>query len=107
MDSTSRVIAVRVQALFYVPNAFTPDGDDKNNIFSPVMTAGVDPQHYNLKIYNRWGETLFESNNFWVGWDGTYGGKVVKEGVYTWKINFTKLNSSNVITQKGTVVLIK
>src|SRR5690554_1161724 len=56
VDSTSRIVPVKDQTIFYVPNAFTPDGDDRNNTFQPIMTVGVDPDNYKLEIYNRWGE---------------------------------------------------
>jgi len=78
--------------LFYIPNCFTPDDDEHNQFFQPIFTSGFDPSDYNLFIYNRWGEVVFESHDATVGWDGSYGGKreinVVQDGVYTWKIEF-------------------
>jgi gliding motility-associated-like protein len=60
-----------------------------NQLFKPVFTSGYDPFDYTMLIYNRWGEVLFESHNAEFGWDGTYGADgLVKEGVYTWKIEF-------------------
>lgn len=107
IDSASRTVTIVDQTIFYVPNAFTPDGDDNNNVFLPIMTVGVDPQNYKLEIYNRWGERLFESNDYSIGWDGTYGNQIVKEGMYTWKISFSELKSDDVIVKTGVVVLIK
>ena len=75
--------------ILYVPNTFTPDGDDYNEVFLPVLTSGFDPENYVLFIYNRWGELIFESHNHLVGWDGTYGVGhkfPVQDGTYTWKI---------------------
>jgi gliding motility-associated-like protein len=74
--------------IFYVPNTFTPDDDEFNQWFQPVFTSGYDPYSFNLLIFNRWGEIIFESNDSTIGWDGTYHGEIVKEGVYTWKITF-------------------
>lgn len=74
--------------IYYVPNTFTPDGDEFNNLFTPVFTAGFDPYDYTLQIYNRWGELIFESNDSHTGWDGTYSGKLVPDGAYTWQIEF-------------------
>ena len=107
IDSTIRFVPVRDQTIYYVPNAFTPDGDDINNVFLPIMSVGVDPQEYQLEIYNRWGEKLFESNDYTIGWDGTYGGKIVKEGMYTWKIKFTEMKTDHKITEKGAVILLR
>ncbi len=71
----------------YVPNTFTPDGNGANEIFKPVM-EGFDPDDFELLIFNRWGDIIFESHNMEVGWDGTFAGQdyQVQDGVYTWKI---------------------
>lgn len=87
-DTTSRIVIVKDQLLFYVPNAFTPDGDEHNNVFLPIMTAGFSPATYEFYVYNRWGELIFESKDAQVGWDGTYGGSMVQVGLYTWVIRF-------------------
>ncbi len=84
--------------IFYVPNAFTPDNDEFNQGFVPVFSSGFDPYNFNMLIFDRWGEIIFESNNSAAGWDGTYMGKPVKEGVYTWKIEFKRAeNDANQI----------
>lgn len=85
-DSTENVIQIKGDELFYVPNTFTPDGDEHNHVFSPVFTAGYDPANFQLIIYNRWGEQIFESLNSTIGWDGYYNGIVCPVGTYTWKI---------------------
>jgi gliding motility-associated-like protein len=88
VDSTSQVITVQDHQVFYVPNTFTPDGDELNQTFDPVFTSGFDPNSYRFSVYNRWGELLFESLDYQTGWDGTYGGKMMPQGVYIWKIEF-------------------
>jgi gliding motility-associated-like protein len=92
IDTTSSIIQIKEDLLFYIPNCFTPDDDEHNQFFQPIFTSGFDPTDYNLFIYNRWGEIVFESHDATVGWDGSYGGKseitVVQDGVYTWKIEF-------------------
>jgi gliding motility-associated-like protein len=87
-DTAYAIVQVQEDLIFYVPNTFTPDGDAYNELFLPIFTSGFDPDDYNLLIFNRWGEVLFESNNSNFGWDGTYGGKIVKDGTYVWKIEF-------------------
>lgn len=88
-DTAYRIVIVKDQLLFYVPNTFTPDGDEHNNIFLPIMTAGFSPATYEFLIYNRWGEVVFESKDTEVGWDGTYaGGGMSQVGIYTWVIRF-------------------
>jgi gliding motility-associated-like protein len=85
-DSTCRIITFTDDFLIYIPNAFTPDGNEGNNVFVPVLPEGAKIEKYRLLIFNRWGETVFESLNPWVGWDGTYHGLEVPEGVYIWTI---------------------
>lgn len=85
-DTKTSIIFVRDELIFYVPNTFTPDGDDFNEVFKPVMTSGFDEYNYTLYIFNRWGEVLFESHNANVGWDGTFQGELVRDGTYVWKI---------------------
>lgn len=83
-DSTSQVISLRDELIFYVPNSFTPDGDEFNNVFKPVFGTGFTPDDYSLMVYNRWGETVFHSQDLFTGWDGTYNGSPVQQGTYSW-----------------------
>ena len=82
------------ELIFYVPNTYTPDDDMYNQVFKPVFTSGFDPYNYNLSIFNRWGELIFESNDVNIGWDGSYGSdgeiSLVQDGTYTWKINYKR-----------------
>ena len=87
-DTAYAIIEVQEDLIFYVPNTFTPDGDNYNETFQPIFTSGFDPYDFNLLIFNRWGEVIFESHNANIGWNGTYGGKIVKDGTYIWKIEF-------------------
>jgi len=92
----SVVIEYVEETIFYVPNAFTPDEDEYNQTWGPVFTQGFDPFNFELFIYDRWGELIWESHDASVGWDGTYQGALqigalgmsCQEGVYTWKINY-------------------
>jgi gliding motility-associated-like protein len=87
-DQTQLVLIMNEQEIFYVPNTFTPDGDNYNQMFLPIFTSGFDPFNYELLIFNRWGELVFESHDVNIGWDGTYSAKAfdAQDGVYTWKI---------------------
>jgi gliding motility-associated-like protein len=90
-DTETQTIEIPENLIYYVPNTFTPDGNKFNNIFSPIITEGVQLETYHLKIYNRWGELLFESYDSLVGWDGTYDGKIAKSDNYLWLIEFIEL----------------
>ncbi len=106
-DTVSRIVQINGQTVFYVPNAFTPDGDELNNIFMPVMTTGFDPSDYSFVIYNRWGEIVFETFDVHVGWDGTYQGKLIQDGVYVWSLNFKHNSEDHRFARKGSVTLIR
>lgn len=106
-DTASIIVKVMEDIVFYVPNAFTPDGDQFNNIFKPIMTSGFRLDSYTLLVYNRWGELLFESNDPEYGWDGTYQGKISQDGTYKWVILFKAKESSDSFRYDGFVTLIK
>lgn len=84
-DSITQLIIIDGIFTLYVPNAFTPDGDGLNDIFMP-MGDGVDVENYQLLIYDRWGELIWQTKDFGAGWDGTYKGYNAPDAVYVWKI---------------------
>lgn len=92
VDTAYSTIQVTEELLFFVPNTFTPDLDNYNEMFQPVFTSGFDPQTYTMLIFNRWGEVIFETHNTEIGWTGSYGNKgevgLIQDGTYTWKIEF-------------------
>ena len=99
-DSTQVFIQIKGEEIYYVPNTFTPDGDEHNNTFFPVFTSGYDPNQFEMIIYDRWGEELvrfFDSNE---NWDGTYNGVKCPEGTYVWRINYVvpETNESKMIS---------
>jgi gliding motility-associated-like protein len=103
-DSTDLTVFIDNDVIIYVPNAFTPDDDAYNQTFEPVIASIID--QYNLLIYNRWGEIIFESFNKNVGWDGTYNGVRVQDGTYTWQITIST-NGTNKIVKYGHVSVIR
>jgi gliding motility-associated-like protein len=93
--------------IYYIPNTFTPNGDEVNNTFQPVFFSGFDPQHYYFSIYNRWGEIIFESFNPAYGWDGTYGNKMLESATYVWKLQFKEKQNDKEHYLTGHLNLIK
>ena len=106
-DTTYHKLPFIEETVYFVPNSFTPDGDNHNETFKPIFTSGFDPYSYTMQLFNRWGELIFESNNSNVGWDGTYGGKIVQDGVYVWKISFKTANNDERIEVVGHISLIR
>ena len=68
-------------SVLLMPNAFSPNGDGINDIYKP-KEGYQNIKEFHAYIYNRWGQKLFEWSDPATGWDGTYKGKPVKEGVY-------------------------
>jgi gliding motility-associated-like protein len=106
-DSKIIVIFIENPLIYYVPNTFTPNGDEKNNIFQPVFFSGFDSYSFHMTIYNRWGEIIFESFDVSKGWDGTFRNKLVPDGVYTWTISFKKYNNDSKTILNGHVNVLK
>lgn len=88
----------------YVPTGFTPNGDGKNDKFTP-FPVGMKSYNY-FRVFNRWGQVVFQTRKMNEGWDGTIGGQLQPEGIYIWMIEgLTK--DDRVITKKGSIMLIK
>jgi gliding motility-associated-like protein len=71
-----------------VPNAFTPNGDGLNDFFSPLFPCQVDD--YELQIFNRWGQKVFQSAQLADAWDGNYQGQPAPAEVYFWLLRYTE-----------------
>ena len=88
LTSDSILIDVEtVQEKLYFPNAFTPDGDGNNDIFSAIGLTN-DVSVYHLVIFNRWGQQVFETSNPNDGWDGRYTGEILGPAVYAYKVAY-------------------
>ncbi len=107
-DEAIRHIEIKNEVIFYVPNAFSPGYDGSNDIFNPVMTAGIDIYKYKFSVFNRWGELLFVTNDISKGWDGSYrGSELVQNGVYVWQIEYSVFNKDERVTEQGIVNVIR
>jgi gliding motility-associated-like protein len=95
------------QLLYYVPNSFTPDGNQYNQYWRPVFTSGFDPAEFHLTIFNRWGNTVWESYSATASWDGTYNNTLCQDGVYTYKIWFGDKETDAKYTVTGHITLIR
>jgi gliding motility-associated-like protein len=93
--------------IFYIPNSFTPNGDERNNTFKPIITSGVDLFNYSFYIYNRWGQVIWESYNPNTGWDGTFNTIMCQDGVYTWKLKFKTPKTDEIKEFMGSLTLIR
>ncbi len=108
-DTTSYQIQFDAEFVYYIPNTFTPDGNEINQIFLPIFSNSINPENYRLSIYNRWGEVIFESLNPANGWDGSYGNdkKPCQPGIYTYVVTYRIPNENQSRTISGHVNLIR
>lgn len=86
LDTVIKVVEVVDEFQLFVPNTFSPNADQLNDVFQP---KGIGVRDYHLEVFDRWGELLFESVDFIQGWDGTYKGSGCQMDSYVWKIKLT------------------
>jgi gliding motility-associated-like protein len=92
-----------MQGLF-VPSAFTPNNDGKNDDFKPLLFGNI--EEYRFTVYNRWGQVVFSTTTPGQGWNGSFGGQPQNTNVFTWLCQY-KLKNENFKVEKGIVTLIK
>jgi len=87
-----------------MPNAFTPNNDNLNDVFDVKFPFAVTNFHF--VVTNRWGQAVFETTDIHKGWDGTFQGLPAPGDIYLWVISFTDINNKSQ-QQKGTVTLLR
>jgi gliding motility-associated-like protein len=87
----------------FLPNGFSPNGDDNNDIF---LLRGRGIKDFILNVYDRWGELIFTSNSLNYGWDGTFNSKPLMSGTYVYTLSYTNFKNINKFT-KGNLTLIR
>lgn len=93
----------------YVPNAFRPGSVHGNDEFK-VSSIASEVAEFNMKIFDRWGKLIFESDDVTQGWDGTIKGEPAPRGVYIWMIDYALFDKNNqplIHNQKGMVTLVR
>jgi gliding motility-associated-like protein len=108
-DTAEFFIECKEEPVIFIPNSFTPDEDQYNQYFNPIISPSIDPYNYTLWIFNRWGDIIFESRDPNLGWDGTYGtgGFGAPEGTYIWKIIYKLPDTDERNTISGHINLLR
>lgn len=101
--SRSNIACVEQRPRLFIPNAFAPRGI--NTIFRPKIQFGT-LESYSMVIYDRYGQVLFESTALEIGWDGTFKGKLLPQGIYVYSIKVQQLGGI-LIEEGGTVMLLR
>lgn len=106
-SSVSNERCALLEPLIYIPNAFTPDGDDLNEVFLPVV-SDFDPAYYELQIYNRRGDIIYQTNDPTTGWDGMVRGtnQMAATGLYLYSLSVRDGNGVEIL-KRGHVSLLK
>ncbi|MGB3869772.1 MAG: gliding motility-associated C-terminal domain-containing protein, partial [Flavobacteriales bacterium] len=101
------IVAGACTPLVHIPNAFTPDGDQINDRFSPTLIEPV--RSWTFMIFDRWGELIFSTTDPEDSWDGTFRGKEAPIGVYVWDLHYEAITRGGVVQkqQRGSVTLVR
>lgn len=97
-------IKINVNFPLYIPNTFTPNKDNKNDVF---YAHSYLLKNFKMDIFDRWGNHIFHSEDINHGWDGSFKGNQQQEDVYVWKIEYIKIHSNKIIKEIGHVNLIR
>jgi gliding motility-associated-like protein len=89
---------------FYVPTAFSPNYDGRNDVFRPLLFGNV--KKYQFTVYNRWGHVVFQTSELNKAWDGTVAGLTQESNVFVWLCTF-QFEGEEVKTERGTVMLVR
>ncbi|MEQ8925723.1 MAG: gliding motility-associated C-terminal domain-containing protein [Fulvivirga sp.] len=100
VESVSNEVKLYLPMKIYLPTAFTPNGDGLNDTFGAI---GEGIENFRLEIFNRWGESVYSSDNAAAKWDGRYNGKPVPVGSYNYKLTaygkeFGEVNKTGRVT---------
>ncbi len=100
---TCEIIQVDLIPIVDVPNAFSPNGDGVNDI---LYVRGQDVLTLDFRVFNRWGELVFQTNNLSQGWDGLYKGVPQEMDVYAWMLS-ARFSNNKSVTKSGNVTLLR
>jgi gliding motility-associated-like protein len=89
----------------FTPSGFTPNNDGLNDNFKPITKCAA--KDFQFKVFNKYGNIVFATNELNKGWDGKYKNSVSATGVYVWMLQYRNPNNNQVIRKQGTVTLIR
>ena len=101
-ESEFAIVHTQPQTNLFIPNTFTPNSDDHNELF---VIQGINIKKFNIHIFNRWGELMFMSESIDKSWDGTFANKKVQEGSYYYQIEVLG-GDGGIFKKAGTVTVI-
>jgi len=106
-DSINITIQNCDECRLFIPSAFTPNNDGLNDLFkTKPQCPNIGLQNFALRVYDRWGQLIFMTNDINTGWDGTYKNKKLDQGVYVYLVEYS-LKQKKSLQQKGTIILVR
>ncbi len=91
----------------FIPNAFSPNGDTKNEIFKPILRCIFPPINYSFKVFNRWGQEVFGTSNYQEGWNGKLQNEDQPIGTYFYLVRYSNPNTKQEFSHKGDVTIVR
>lgn len=104
-DTAVRQLKVINNCFIAVPTAFTPNGDGMNDYLYPLNAYKA--RDLNFKVYNRFGQLVFETSDWTVKWDGSFQGKPQPMGSYVWMLTYINTDTNEKVFKKGATLLIR
>jgi gliding motility-associated-like protein len=104
-QSIQKPIRIYPSCYIAVPNAFTPNGDNLNDVMRPMNA--IKAEGLEFSIYNRWGQQVYTTKDWKKGWDGKFNGKLQPSAVYIWTLRYVNRDTKKKVEDKGTFVLIR
>lgn len=105
-DTAYALAVMREDPDLFVPNGFTPDGDGVNEIWQPIVNASAF-SHYEVRVFDRWGEEIWSSMDPEQGWTGEVNGTPAQDGVYSWRLDVEESASAQARRLFGHVTLLR
>lgn len=105
-DSTFKIVTVEEDVNVFIPNTFSPNDDNINDVFN-IKGLGLKSEGFYMEVFDRWGTLLFATKDINKGWDGTVKGLKAPEGVYIYKVKVVGGNGVGKKEFKGHITLLK
>jgi gliding motility-associated-like protein len=104
-DTSIKKVFVLPNCYIDIPSGFTPNGDGLNDYLYPLNAFKA--KNLSFKVYNRYGQVIYESSEWHQKWDGRLKGELQPSGTYIWTLDYTHKDTSQTFHLKGTTVLIR
>ncbi len=105
LNSITKLVVIKNPLIIYIPNAFSPNGDGENDTWKPVFT-NEDLSNFSIRIFNRWGENMFYSEDINFSWNGRFKDLNVPIGIYSYEIRWKELNDTEDKRKIGHITIL-